>query len=61
MLGIKTNRNPISGDAAQDIRQAIQRISTGNLNNQEKEMVAHTKAVLNKFNVRWIGLDGKEI
>jgi len=60
MLGIKTTREPIGGDIADNIRSAISRLSSGQLNEQEKSSVERSKKVLDQYEVRWIGLDGKE-
>lgn len=61
MLGVRAKRKPISGDIALEIRSALKRVSTGNLNDKEKARVAHSKEILNQFNVHWIDLKGNEI
>lgn len=61
MLGFRTVREPIRGDIARNIRSAVRRMSTGNLNNEEKAMARRSKEMSSKYEVHWIGLDGKEI
>lgn len=61
MLGIKNIRKPIEGEAARNIRRAVKRVSMGNLNEEERALVKRSKEVVNRFDVHWVGLDGKEI
>lgn len=61
MLGVRTERKPIGGDIAKEIRSAIRRVSTGNLNDKEKSRVARSQKILSQFNVHWIDLKGNEI
>lgn len=61
MLGIRTKRKPIGGDIAVDIRNAVRRVSTGNLSDKEKAMAKRSKEMSSRYDVHWIGLDGKEI
>lgn len=59
MLGIKTRRAPISGDIANQIRDAVVRVSNGHLNAQEKASVERSRRIRSQYKARWIGLDGK--
>jgi len=61
MLGVRTERKPIGGDIAKEIRNALRRVSTGNLNDKEKARVTRSKKILSQFNVHWIDLKGNEI
>ena len=61
MLGIKTRRAPISGDIANQIRDAVARVANGQLNAQEKASVERSKRIRSQYKARWIGLDGKEL
>lgn len=61
MLGIKTRRAPIGGDIANNIRDAVARVATGQLNEREKASVERSKKILSEYTATWIGLDGKEI
>lgn len=61
MLGIKTRRAPISGDIANQIRDAVVRVANGQLNAQEKARVERSKKIREQYEVHWFGLDGKEI
>lgn len=61
MLGIKTKRTPIGGDIANEIRSAVVRVATGQLNTQEKASVERSKRIRRQYKARWIGLDGKEL
>lgn len=61
MLGVKTKRTPIGGDVANNIRDAIARVATGQLNERDKASVERSKKILDQYEVRWIGLNGKEI
>ena len=61
MLGIKTRRNPIGGDIANQIRGAVARVANGQLNAQEMASVERSKHIRSRYKARWIGLDGKEL
>lgn len=61
MLGIKTRRAPIRGGIAKNIRDAVARVATGQLNEREKASVERSKKILSQYNATWIGLDGKEL
>lgn len=61
MLGIKTRRTPIQGDIARNIRNAVARVATGQLNEREKASVERSKKSLRQYNATWIGLNGQEL
>lgn len=60
MLGVYTEHLPISGKVAESIREALLRISTGQLNEVEKASVDRSKEILDQYESTWIGLDGEE-
>lgn len=53
MLGIKTRRTLIEGDIANEIRGAVARVSTGQLNEREKESVKRSKELLSQYKFKW--------
>ena len=53
MLGIKTRRTPVTGDIADNIRDAVGRVATGQLNECEKESVKRSKELLSRYNFKW--------
>lgn len=53
MLGIKTRRTPVTGDIADNIRDAVARVATGQLNECEKESVKRSKELLRRYNFKW--------
>ena len=61
MLGINTKREPITGDIAKRIRDAVARISTGQLNEHDKEMIERSKRTGSKYTATWVGLNGKSL
>lgn len=61
MLGIKTRRAPIVGDIAKNIRDAVDRAASGQLNERERAEVERRKKRMRECEVHWYGLDGKEI
>ena len=61
MLGIKTRRAPVGGDIAKNIRDAVARVATGQLNECEKASVERSKTILSQYHATWVGLDGKEL
>lgn len=58
MLGIKTRRAPIKGDIANEIRSAVVRVTTGQLNEREKESARRSKELLSRYKIKWVGLNG---
>ena len=58
MLGIKTRRAPIKGDIADEIRSAVVRVTTGQLNEREKESARRSKELLSRYKFKWVGLNG---
>jgi hypothetical protein len=53
MLGIESPRKPITGQFAKEIREALVRARTGNLNQSEKESVLRSAEVSRKYNAVW--------
>lgn len=53
MLGLETPHKPITGQFAKEIREALLRARTGNLNQSEKESVRRSKRVLRRYNAVW--------
>ena len=53
MLGIESPREPIIGQFAKELREALIRARTGNLNQSEKESVLRSKSVSKKYNAVW--------
>ena len=39
MLGVKSRRNPITGQFAQDLRDQIRRYETGQLNDEDRRRI----------------------
>ncbi len=39
MLGVKSRRNPITGDFAQNLRDQIRRYETGQLNEEDRKRI----------------------
>lgn len=61
MLGHTTRRIPIKGEAANEIRKAIARVASGQLNEQERASVERSKKLRRMYKATWIGLDGREL
>ena len=57
MLGIKTRRAPIEGDIANEIRNAVVRVTTGQLNERERKSVKRSKELLSRYKFKWVGLN----
>lgn len=53
MLGIKTRRTPIVGDVANQIRDAVARVATGQLNERDLASVKRSKEAMNRYEIRW--------
>ena len=53
MLGIESPRKPITGQFAKELREALMRARSGNLNQSEKESVRRSEKVLRKYNAVW--------
>ena len=53
MLGIESPRKPITGQFAKELREALVRARTGNLNQSEKESVLRSEKVSRKYNAVW--------
>ena len=53
MLGIESPRKPISGQFAKELREALVRARTGNLNQSEKESIRRSERISRKYNAVW--------
>ena len=53
MLGLETPHKPITGQFAKELREALVRARTGNLNQAEKESVRRTERVSRKHHAVW--------
>ena len=53
MLGIDTPHKPIKGKFAEEIREAVRRLSTGALNDADKKRICRSKKVLKRYNAIW--------
>ena len=53
MLGIESPRKPIIGQFAKELREALLRARTGNLNQSDKKSVLHSAKVFKKYNAVW--------
>lgn len=53
MLGIESPRRPIVGQFAKELREALVRARTGNLNQSETESIRRSERVLKKYNAIW--------
>lgn len=57
MLGIYSPRDPISPEFSREIRAALWRATTGNLNEKEKEVCKKERELVKKFGrMRWEGV-----
>ena len=54
MLGVKSPREPITPEFSREIRAALWRATTGNLNEREKEARRRGREVRKKFKAVWI-------
>ena len=53
MLGIESNREPIKEPIASQIRDAVRRISTGCLNDEDKRIINESNELKNKYHATW--------
>lgn len=53
MLGIKTRRDPVRGDVARQIRDAVIRIATGKLSEHELASVKKSQKALKRYKIQW--------
>lgn len=53
MLGIKTRRAPIGGDVANQIRDTVARVATGQLNEHDLASVKRSKEAMSHYDIRW--------
>lgn len=53
MLGIKTSRKPIVGDVANQIRDAVERVATRQLNEHDMASVKRSKEAMSRYDIHW--------
>ena len=53
MLGVKTRRMPIRGKIAKDIRSALVRVNSGQLNETDQKSVRNSREALEYFHATW--------
>ena len=53
MLGIESPRKPITGHFAKELREALMRARSGNLNQSEMDSVHRSERVSRKYNAVW--------
>ena len=53
MLGMESNREPIKEPIASKIRDAVRRISTGRLNDEDKRIIDESNELKNKYHAIW--------
>jgi len=53
MLGIESNREPIKEPIASKIRDAVRRITTGCLNDEDKRIIDESNELKNKYHAIW--------
>jgi len=53
MLGIESPRKPITGQFAKELREALVRARTGNLNQSEKNSILRSGKDCIKYNAVW--------
>ena len=53
MLGIESPRKPITGQFAKELREALVRARTGNLNQSEKNSILCSGMDCKKYNAVW--------
>ena len=53
MLGIDAPQELIQGKFAKEIREAMQRMSTGKLNGTDKDKIQRSRNILKQFDAVW--------
>ena len=53
MLGIESTHKPLKGQFAKELREALHRARTGNLNQEEKEGVIRSEKASKRYNAIW--------
>lgn len=53
MLGIESTRKPLTGQFAKELREALHRARTENLNQREKEGIIRSEKASKKYNAIW--------
>ncbi len=57
---LKSSRTPIEGDIAKEIRSAVARIFTGQLNEKDRASINRSIESLSKYKANWIGRNGQK-
>lgn len=53
MLGFLSTRTPVKGKFVKEVRDALERALSGNLNEEEKENVSKDRVVRQRYHVVW--------
>lgn len=53
MLGMESNREPIKEPIASKIRDAVRRITTGCLNDEDKRIIEESNEMKNRYHAIW--------
>lgn len=61
MLGLKSLCTPIGGDIAREIRSAVARIFSGQLNEKDRASINRSIESLSRYKANWIGRNGQKI
>ena len=54
MLGVYSPREPITPEFSREIRAALWRANTGNLNEREKEVLRREREAIKRWKGEWI-------
>ena len=53
MLGIDTPHKPVEGRFAEEIRDAVRRVTTKTLNDADKRRISRSRKILERFDSVW--------
>lgn len=53
MLGIDTPHKPVEGKFAEEIRDAVRRVTTRKLNDADKRRISRSRRILERFDAVW--------
>ena len=53
MLGIDTPHKPVEGRFAEEIREAVRRVTTKKLNDADRRRIRRTRKILDRFDAVW--------
>ena len=53
MLGIDTPHKPVEGKFAEEIRDAVRRVTTKKLNAADKRRIKRSRKILERFDAVW--------